>query len=120
MNRQLRLVGEFHQKFGVPILNEPSLVSADRANLRFALMKEEVKEYLNGVENSDLENVAKELADILYAVYGTILEHGLQDQMAEIFDEVHRSNMTKSFDKYKMIKGEDFIQADLSSFLNQE
>ncbi|MFO7710654.1 MAG: nucleoside triphosphate pyrophosphohydrolase family protein [Candidatus Woesearchaeota archaeon] len=119
MIHDLNLVKAFHEKFEVPVLSKPSLISADRAKLRFNLMQEEVKEYLDGVENRDIENVAKELADILYVVYGTILEHGLQDKMDEIFEEVHRSNMSKSYHKYKMVKGEDYRQADLSSFFKE-
>ena len=79
-------------------------------------MKDEVEEYLKGVQNGDLENVAKELADILYAVYGTILEHGLQDKMDSIFQEVHASNMSKDYHEYKMIKGSGYFKADLKKF----
>ncbi|MFP4424569.1 MAG: MazG nucleotide pyrophosphohydrolase domain-containing protein [Candidatus Woesearchaeota archaeon] len=119
MIHDINLVKSFHEKFEVPVLSKPSLISADRAKLRFNLMQEEVKEYLDGVENRDMENIAKELADILYVVYGTILEHGLQDKMDEIFEEVHRSNMSKSYHKYKMVKGEGYVQANLSSFFKE-
>ncbi len=63
-----------------------------------------------------IENVAKELADILYAVYGTILEHGLQDKIEDIFEEVHRSNMSKDYHEYKMIKGQNYFKADVKKF----
>ena len=82
-------------------------------------MKDEVNEYLAGVQNGDLGNIAKELADILYVVYGTILEHGLQDRMEEIFDEVHRSNMSKDYHQYKMIKGQNYSKADVGKFLQE-
>lgn len=88
MKKQLDLVKKFHEKFKVPVLSHPSLIPKDRSKLRYSLMKDEVEEYMEGVKNEDLENIAKELADILYTVYGTILEHGLQDKMEEIFEEV--------------------------------
>jgi predicted HAD superfamily Cof-like phosphohydrolase len=80
-------------------------------------MSDEVAEYKEGVENNDLENIAKELADVLFATYGTILEHGLQDKMEAIFAEVQRSNMSKDFHEYKMIKGESYTPADIKKLL---
>ena len=77
MKKQLDLVKKFHKKFKAPVLKRPSLIPKDRSNLRYVLMKEEVEEYLSGTKNKDLENIAKEISDILYALYGTILEHGL-------------------------------------------
>ena len=118
MKEDLDLVKEFHEKFGSPVLNKPSLIPQDRSDLRYKLMKEEVEEYLLGVQNGDLENIAKELADILYTVYGTILEHGLQDKMEEVFKEVHRSNMSKDWDEKKMKKGASYFEADIKSILN--
>ena len=119
MKKQLELVKKFHQKFHVPILEEPSLIPEDRFMLRHKLMKDEVAEYLEGVQNKDIENIAKELADILYAVYGTILEHGLQDTMEEVFDEVHHSNMSKEYHQYKMIKGVGYRTANIKKVLEK-
>lgn len=119
MQKELELVKKFHQKFQVPILDKPSLIAKDRSNLRHNLMKEEVKEYLAGVESKDLPNIAKELADILYSVYGTILEHGLQDKIDEIFQEVHRSNMSKDYSQYKMVKGEKYFEANVKQFFEK-
>ncbi len=116
MKKQIDLVKEFHEKFGVPVLGESALTSADRATFRHKIMKEEVEEYLKGFENGDLPNLAKELADILYTVYGTILEHGLQDKIEDIFDEVHRSNMSKDAHEFKMVKGPTYFKADVKKF----
>ncbi len=113
----LDLVAEFHQKFSVPIAGKPTLLEANRQKLRYQMIKEEVEEYKKGVEKKDLENIAKELADILYTTFGTILEHGLQDKMEEIFAEVHRSNMTKEYRKEKVAKGKNFSKANLSEIL---
>ena len=81
-------------------------------------MKDEVEEYLVGVQNEDIENIAKELADILYVVYGTILEHGLQDKIEAIFEEVHRSNMSKDYHQYKMVKGKNYFKANVKKFFH--
>lgn len=119
MTKAINLVKKFHKKFNVPILKNPSLIPKDRSNLRYELMKEEVEEYILGAKNDDLENIAKELVDILYGVYGTILEHGLQDKFDEIFKEVHRSHMSKDFHKYKMIKGKNYFKPNLKKILDK-
>lgn len=117
MKKQLDLVNKFHKKFNVPTLEKPSLIPDDRSNLRYSLMEEEVREYIEGVRNGDLENIAKELSDILYAVYGTILEHGLQNRIEDIFKEVHNSHMSKDYHQYKMIKGEKYFKPDVEKYL---
>lgn len=116
MKKDLDLIKEFHEKFKVPIAVKPTLIPEDRSSHRYRLMKDEVDEYLAGAKAGDLENIAKELADILYSVYGTILEHGLQDKMEAIFEEVHRSNMSKDYHEYKMVKGANYFQADIKKF----
>ncbi len=65
MRKQVDLVREFHKKFRALVSEKPSLISEDRSTNRYRLMKDEVEEYLAGVEKGDLENVAKELADIV-------------------------------------------------------
>lgn len=112
------MVEAFHKKFHAPVLSAPALIADDRSAHRYALMKEEVAEYMQGVEQQDLQNIAKELCDILYCVYGTILEHGLQDIIADVFAEVHRSNMSKEYSAYKMIKGPDYQKADIAQFFD--
>ena len=119
MKKELELVKEFHEKFQVPMLNEPSISEKERATFRHSLMYGEVKEYLEGIENEDLANVDKELADILYSVYGTILEHGLQEVMEQVFEEVHNSNMSKDFHEFKMVKGDSYFKADVSKFFEK-
>lgn len=117
MHSDLALVRAFHEKFHALVSSHPTLIAEDRYRNRHRLMKDEVEEYLAGAEAGDLENIAKELADILYAVYGTILEHGLQDKMQAIFEEVHRSNMSKEYHEYKMVKGEMYFKAEVGKFL---
>jgi predicted HAD superfamily Cof-like phosphohydrolase len=117
MRHQIKLVKEFHEKFNVLVSDDPTLIPDDRSGNRYRLMKDEVEEYLSGVKEKDVENIAKEISDILYAVYGTILEHGLQDKIESIFEEVHRSNMSKDYHEYKMIKGDSYSRADVGKFL---
>lgn len=117
MDDQIKMVQEFHEKFGVPVAGQPGLISFERALLRHGLMAEEVSEYHKGVQNQDLPNIAKELADVLYACYGTILEHGLQDVMPRVFRRVHQSNMSKDYSERKMVKGSSYFEADLSDIL---
>ena len=119
MKKQLSLVKAFHKKFKGPVAKEPTTIPEDRINLRYELMHEEVQEYLAGAQKGDLENVAKELADILYSVYGTILEHGLQDKMEAIFLEVHKSHMTKDYAKYKMVKGKRYKEPNIKKFFEE-
>lgn len=120
MNQELKMVMEFHRKFQVPVADTPSLIPEDRSDLRYKIIDEEVGEYKVGVEKKDLENIAKELTDILYATYGTILEHGLQDKLGEIFAEVHRSNMSKEYHPHKVQKGANFSKAELGEILSKK
>ena len=114
MKKELKLVEEFHRKFKAPVAKEPTLIPEKRSNLRLSLMAEEVEEYLtDGVKSKKIENIAKELADILYTVYGTILEHGLQDKMEKIFAENHKSQMSKEYSPGKMIKGKKFKEVNI-------
>ena len=75
----------------------------DRMRLRYDLLDEENSEYV--LSDSHIE-LADALGDMLYVLIGTIVEHGLADKIEEIFDEIHRSNMTKVVDG-KIIKRED-------------
>lgn len=117
MAKEINLVKKFHRKFKVPVLKKPSLIKKDRSELRYRLMKDEVEEYILGVKNKDLANIAQELADILYGVYGTILEHGLEKKWDKIFEEVHRSHMSRDYHKYKMVKGEKYLKPNIKKIL---
>ncbi len=120
MKKEINMVEKFHRKFNVPVLKKSALIPEDRFLLRYKLMKDEVEEYLQGVERNDIINVTKELSDILFAVYGTILEHGLQDVIEKVFKEVYNSNMSKDYSQYKMIKGSNYFEADIKKFFSEE
>ena len=108
MQKQLNAVKLFHETYGLGVSTE---IKADlgklKNELRFNLMKEENEEYLEAVENNDIVEIADALGDMLYILCGTILEHGLQHKIEEVFDEIQRSNMSKLGEDGKPIYRED-------------
>jgi predicted HAD superfamily Cof-like phosphohydrolase len=96
LQEKIAAVYEFHRVFGIGNreLPEHNIGEAD-AMLRFNLMKEENEEYLAACQNGDLVEIADALGDMMYILFGTICKHGLQHKMAAVFDEIHRSNMSK-------------------------
>ena len=87
------LVREFHEVFGHPIADRPTLVDQDTWQLRYDLIFEELEEYLEACKLGNLTKVADALGDILYVTFGAGLVHGIN--LAPIFEEIQRSNMTK-------------------------
>ena len=94
----IKMVGEFHKTFGAPILNTPEIPSSDRCELRVSLLQEELNELKDAIQNNDLTEIADALSDLQYVLSGAILEFGLGDKFNTLFDEVHRSNMSKACD----------------------
>lgn len=92
----LNQVAEFHTTFKHPIVAQPALPSKERSELRIALLAEELKELQQAVEDNNLVEVADALCDLQYVLSGAILEFGLAEKFKELFDEVHRSNMSKA------------------------
>ncbi|MFD2582101.1 hypothetical protein ACFSR6_06350 [Pedobacter vanadiisoli] len=92
----LSQVAEFHTTFKHPILESPVIPSKQRANLRISLLAEELKELQEAVDNNDLVEVADALCDLQYVLAGAIHEFGLGGKFKTLFDEVHRSNMSKA------------------------
>ena len=108
MKKRLAAVTEFHNAFGLGINEAPKADLGEQKNLlRFNLMKEENEEYLEAATNNDLTEVADALGDMLYILCGTILEHGMQYKIEEVFDEIQRSNMSKLGEDGKPIYRED-------------
>ena len=118
------MVGEFHATYGLPIKEEPGHPSPDRIKLRRELISEEYWEYDRAVEKNDLVNVAQELADLLYVVYGAALEYGIP--LDEVVAEVHRANMSKldadgsvlRREDGKVLKGPKYSPPDIEGILN--
>lgn len=107
MKKQLDQVKAFHEAFGHPVGDEPRLVDKDTWFLRGSLLGEELEEYAEACVKGDIVEVADALADQLYILLGTMLVHGMQDKIEEIFDEVQRSNMSKLGEDGKPIHRED-------------
>jgi len=108
MKKQLNHVEKFHDTFGIPNEYAPkATVSNDLIDLRFKLMAEENDEYLEAAKNGDLVEVADALGDMMYILCGTILSHGMQHKIEEVFEEIQRSNMSKLSEDGKPIYRED-------------
>ena len=105
---KINKVKEFHETFKLefhelPIAEiDPSIV-----DLRHRLMEEENDEYLEACRNNDLTQIADALGDKMYILFGSIIAHGLQYKIEEVFDEIHRSNMSKLDDNGKPIYRDD-------------
>lgn len=92
----LNQVAEFHRTFKHPILNTPGIPTKNRCDLRVSLLLEEMKELQEAINENDLVEVADALCDIQYVLAGAILEFGLGEKFNQLFNEVHRSNMSKA------------------------
>ncbi|MBP6100231.1 MAG: nucleoside triphosphate pyrophosphohydrolase family protein [Flavobacterium sp.] len=126
MQKQLNAVKEFHTAFGLGVSESIKGDLGERINLlRFNLMKEENEEYLEAVQNNDIVEIADALGDMLYILCGTIIEHGLQHKIEEVFDEIQSSNMSKLGEDGKPIyredgkvmKGPNYFKPDFSKIL---
>ena len=95
MKKQLEQLLEFQRAYNSTRNSKPTLISEDDYVLRYKLGKEELIEYFDACKDGDLIEVADALADQLYILLGTMISHGMQDVIEDIFDEVHRSNMSK-------------------------
>ena len=127
MQNQLKSVKIFHEAFGIKISNKPTLeLSKDILKLRHSLMVEENNEYLKAVEERNLIEVADALGDMLYILCGTILTHGFQNLIEDIFDEIQSSNMSKLGDDGKpiyrndgkVLKGPNYKKPNIKNIIN--
>ena len=126
MNNEQKMVQEFHEFFGLTIGSKPGLPSPQDVKLRRALIQEESREWDEAAEKGDLDEVAKELADILVVVYGAAVTYGID--MEEVFKEVHRSNMSKIWpdggirrrDDGKILKPPTYSKADVGPILKAQ
>ncbi|QSH39068.1 hypothetical protein JXR01_02030 [Candidatus Kaiserbacteria bacterium] len=121
MKTQLTQLKEFHTKINSAWHNEPTVLDDKTADFRVKIMHEELQEVEEAMKEGDVAHIAKELADLLYTVFGTIGAYGLAEKMPAVFDEVHRSNVSKDVKgdaDTKAMKGSQFKEADISSILN--
>ena len=126
---EINAVEEFHNAFGIESANSPTLdVSEQKIILRYNLMKEENEEYLEAAQNKDLVEVADALGDMLYILCGTILSHGMQHKISEVFEEIQRSNMSKLGsdgkpiyrEDGKILKGPNYFRPNIASILKKD
>ena len=93
MKDKILAVKEFHKAFKLDYLDEPKAdLGTDKNKLRFNLMKEENDEYFEAANNNDMVEVADALGDMLYILCGTIIEHGMQHKIDEIFKLLNLNN----------------------------
>ncbi len=93
MTDEQNMVAEFHKMFDLAVSDYPMLPDEATRSLRIRLIQEELDELQEALAKQDLASVAKELADLLYVVYGTAVSCGID--MEPVFREVHRSNISK-------------------------
>ncbi|MDP1769424.1 MAG: MazG nucleotide pyrophosphohydrolase domain-containing protein [Nitrospirota bacterium] len=87
------MVEAFHRNFDIVVSPVPTIVDGRTRELRVRLIQEEFDELKEALASDDLSSIAKEMADLLYVVYGTAVSYGIE--MQPVFQEVHRSNMSK-------------------------
>ncbi len=104
---KIKSVEEFHTIFRIGNASEIRLIDEKDYTLRYNLIKEENEEYLDACKNGDIVEIADALGDQLYILFGTILKHGLEHKIEEVYDEIHRSNMSKLDEKGEPIFRED-------------
>jgi len=125
MKEQLNSVAEFHKAFGQKDGKWPQPLEYGEAVLRHNLMAEENDEYLEACQKNSLVDIADALGDQLYILCGTILKHGMQDVIEDVFREIQASNMSKlgedgkavMREDGKILKGPGYFKPNLSKFI---
>ena len=127
MKKQLDSVKQFHDTYKIGYSNDPIADLGPKKNkLRFKLMSEENEEYLDASNNNDIIEVADALGDMLYILCGTIIEHGMQDIIEPVFEEIQKSNISKLGEDGnpifredgKVMKGPNYFKPDFKKFFN--
>ncbi len=127
MKNKIDAVQAFHTAFKIGHRDTPKAnLGVEKNMLRYKLMREENEEYLEAANADDLVEVADALGDMLYILCGTIIEHGLQHKIEEVFNEIQRSNMSKLGEDGepiyredgKVLKGPNYFKPDIIKILN--
>lgn len=123
----LEQVQEFHETYGLPVLDSPNISDTKTNALRINLLAEELDELKEALAAGDLTETLDALIDLQYVLDGAFLSFGLQHVKQDAFDEVHRSNMSKLGEDGKpirresdgkVLKGPNYFKPDISKFLN--
>lgn len=124
---KINSVKEFHEVFKIGSREMPEgNLNESEYLLRYKLMQEENDEYLEACKRGDIVEIADALGDKLYILFGTILKHGLQHKIEDIFDEIQRSNMSKLDDNGqpifredgKILKSNNYFKPDIKKILD--
>jgi predicted HAD superfamily Cof-like phosphohydrolase len=118
-------VKTFMKTFGQEVKTKPSFSTEKINSLRYDLIKEELEELKEAMENKDLLEVADALTDILYVTYGA--GHAFGIDLEKCFEEVQNSNMSKLGEdgkpiyneSGKVMKGPKYFKPDLTKFVNE-
>ncbi|MDC7995771.1 nucleoside triphosphate pyrophosphohydrolase family protein [Altibacter sp. HG106] len=128
MKNKIAAVRKFHEAFKLGVKETPQADLGKAKNLlRYKLMREENEEYLEAANDNDLVEVADALGDMLYILCGTIIEHGMQYKIEEVFEEIQRSNMSKLGadgqpiyrEDGKVLKGPNYFQPNIEAILKK-
>jgi predicted HAD superfamily Cof-like phosphohydrolase len=128
MKNKIAAVHEFHTAFGLGIKDAPQAdLGVKKNQLRHELMREENEEYMEAATKNDVVEVADALGDMLYILCGTIIEHGMQHKIEEVFNEIQRSNMSKLGadgkpiyrEDGKVLKGPNYFKPNIAKILKQ-
>ena len=126
MKTKIKAVQQFHDAFKIGYRTSLKAdLGISKNTLRFDLMKEENEEYLEAANNNDMVEVADALGDMLYILCGTIIEHGMQDKIETVFEEIQRSNMSKLGEDGqpiyredgKVLKGPNYFKPNIKQIL---
>lgn len=108
LKEKIDMVKEFHLRFKIPHNQLPTADVEERLYLlRHKLMQEENDEYLDACKKGDLTEIADALGDKMYILFGTILTHGLQHIIEDVFNEIQESNLSKLDENGQPIYRED-------------
>lgn len=127
MKDTIKKVEIFHEAFKQKNGTGPALLDEKGYVLRWNLMLEENDEYLQACVAEDIVEIADALGDQLYILCGTILKHGLQHKIEEVFNEIHLSNMSKLDangepifrDDGKILKSNRYFKPDIEKIINK-
>jgi len=121
---KLEMVRKFNKVFNISTLKTPSLISEEDHKLKYQLMLEELDEYKDACKSEDVVEIADAVVDMMYILYGIILSHGLSDVIFDMFEEVHKSNMSKlengkvlRRNDGKIMKGSEYFRPNLKQYL---
>ncbi|MGE4313659.1 MAG: hypothetical protein AB7E85_05240 [Pseudobdellovibrionaceae bacterium] len=122
----LERVQEFHDTYGLPVLNRPDITDEMTNALRINLLAEELDELKEALANNDIVEVLDALTDLQYVLDGAYLSFGLQGYKEIAFHEVHSSNMSKLGEDGKpirrpedgkILKGPNYRAPDIAALL---